>query len=581
MRSLNSFLILIVALCSLLNSVVSAKEVERSQWQEFSRKVKNSRKSLTSEYWKHHSTFSKKICRPGTEEKFWKLFKAFRGDGHYLPRTVDEKLDRKTLNRFIPELEVKRVWIQKQKKVLSKIKNFSLLKKELNSLESDLKKLVSFKELFEDSRDDAYRLSIKTKSKYLFLSFKARFTSFLDKVPYFTSYRYPIDHFELRENYDEVKGSKNEAEKRRANEVYFYRKVVQDGAQDLNRSRSDTFLRSMLDTLVLSMKENPEIISENIRYDLFSALSGLARQLRRSPKAHMKRFEEWEGRVTRMLTFYNSLKVNKIKVGRTYETGDQFIQSQAKARGALKTYVFKKHAEVFNFWTKLDPLFQALYVITTTLYNEVGSIDGRDALERRDVIQVVLNRVGSKKYNYIPKEDYLYKYFIEGRTESELRENDWLNVMFKEGEFSFTYYFIHGAVRVFCPDMSRIGRRLRARNLELALDSLSKSKRTFSGIRYFSRASMLGRISMDDIWTDYKAVEERPGRRIIKSSLKAKILKAYKSGKYDYRYHFNDEEGWRYKVIDVNKKVYSLNINSGELYTYRNPHYFRYFKSIK
>jgi hypothetical protein len=579
MRNFRAFFIFTLILSFYQSSHVFA--VDGDMWGEFANKIRKDRKGIVKQYWSHHKKFFAKTCRPGTEEKFWQYFRDFRGDGHYLPRTVNDKLDRKTLNRFIPELRAKRDWIQKQKKTLSKIKSFKALKKELKSLESDVQKLVSFKEAYEDSTDDAAKVSIRTKSKYLFLSFKARFTKFLKKVPYFTSYRYPVDHFELRENYDEVKGSKKEEGKQRANEVYFYRKVVQDGAQDRNRSRSDTFLRSMLDTLVLSMKEKPDIITENIRYDLFSAFSGLQRQLKRRPSTHYKRFMGWESRVTRMLEFYNSLKKNKVRVGSRFETGDQIIETQAKARAVLKDYVFKRHAEVYNFWAKLSPIHRALYVITTTLYNEVGSIDGSDALERKDVVQVVLNRVENQKYNFIPKEDFLYSYFVKGRSDSELQSNKWLNVMFKEGEFSFTYYFIHGAVRVFCPDMSRIGRRLRKKNLSIALDSLANTKRTFAGIRYFSRASMLGRISMDDIWTDYRPIAERPGRKISKNVTKAKILKAYKAGDYKYRYHFFDGQGRKFKVIDIKDKTYSMRVKTQELFTYRNPHYFRYFESIK
>jgi len=575
-QSFKAFLTFILSASLLWASPLSATKGD--QWVEFAGKISKDREGLEKEYWKLHKGFFSKTCRPGTEEKFWEYFRDFRGDGHYLPRTVDNKLDRKTLNRFVPELEAKRKWIQEQKKSLGKMKSFSKLKKELKALESDVEKLVSLKEKYEDSSDDTFRVSIKTQSKYLFLSFKSKFVQFLDKIPFFTSYRYPIDHFELRENYDEVKGSKNVEEKQRANEVYFYRKVVQDGAQDRNRSRSDTFLRSMLDTLVLSMKERPDLIPENIRYDLFSAFSGLERQLKRSPRTHYKRFSEWEDRVSRMLDFYSSLKKNKVKRGSRYETGDQIVQMQAKARSVLKDYVFKRHAEVYNYWAQQSPIHRALYVLTTTLYNEVGSIDGRDALERKDVVQVVLNRVENKKYNFIPKDDFLYPYFLKGRTHRQLEDNAWLNVMFKEGEFSFTYYFIHGAVRVFCPDMSRIGRRLRKQNLSIAIDSLANPKRTFGGVRYFSRASMLGRISMDNIWTDYQAIAERPGKKLNKN--KEKISKAYKKGNYEYRYHFYDEQGRRFKVVEIDDNVYSMNVKNEVFYTYRNPHYFRYFEAI-
>ena len=560
----------------LLFSYLFSQAALTSDFDALSKEVKKSKKSIIKEYWKHHKNFTRKACRPGTEEEFWKKFRNFRGDGHYLPRNVEGGLDGKTLNRFVPELQKKQKWIQSQRDSLKKIESFKSLLETLKKLEEDVKYLVSLKEKYEEAESDSVKISLKNKSKYKLILFKKEFSDFLKKVPFLTSYRFPVDHFELRENYDEVKESNNEKEKRRANEVYFYRKVVQDGAQNPNRSHSDTFLRAMLDTLSLSMKDSPEFIPEDLRYDLNSAFYGLEKQLKRGPGGQARRFEEWNERVGRMLDFYNSLKKNKVKVGTHFETGDQIVKTQAKARKELKEFVFNKHKEVFNYWADKDEVYRAIYVITTTLFNEVGSIDGHHALERKDVTQVVLNRVHNPKYNFIPETDFLYPYFVEGRTKEALSKYSWLNVMFKEGEFSYTYYFIHGAVRVFCPDMTRVGRRLRERNLKIALERLENPNGPFKGLRYFSRASMLGRISMDKIWKDYRPISERAGVRLKNGE--AALFKKYKAGDYAYRYHFYDDIGRRFKVIEIDDTVYALEVSSNHLYTYRNPHYFKYFE---
>jgi hypothetical protein len=338
----------------------------------------------------------------------------------------------------------------------------------------------------------------------------------------------------------------------------------------------------MLDTLTLQMKESPDFIPEEMRYDLNSTFYGLRKQLKRGPKGQARRFQEWESRVSRMLDYYDSLKKNKVKVGGHFETGDQIIESQAKARAELKEFVFNKHKDVYNYWQSKDEIYRALYVITTILFNEVGSIDAPHALERRDVTQVVLNRVNNPKYNFIPTSDFLYDYLAkpsgpEDEKKKPIKDNPWLNVLFKEGEFSFTYYFIHGAVRVFCPDMSRAGRRLRSSNLKIAIEKLKNPHDPFKGLRYFSRASMLGRISMDKIWSEYNAIPERPGV-VLSSKTSKKVLKSYKTGDYNYRYHFYDGTGRRFKVIEIDEDVFAIELNGLNVYSYRNPHYFKYFE---
>lgn len=564
-------------LLTLTVSLIFVSDAVAVDFSKISQFLKKNSSKVERNYWKYHKQFSRELCRPGTEEEFWKRFREFRGDGHYLPRTIDGKLDRKTLNRFIPEIKKKKDWIKTQKEKLKETENFKKLLDELDLLEEEVSKLISYKEQYEEEDDDSKKISIKNKSKYLFIKFKEDFLGFLKKVPFLTSYRYPVDHFELRENYDEVKNSESTLEKQRANEVYFYRKVVQDGAQNPNGSHSDRFLRAMLDTLTLGMKENPDFIPEETRYDLSSAFYGLRKQLKRKPRGQVKRLQEWEDRVGRMLDYYDSLKRNKVKVGGHFETGDQIIETQAKARARLKEFVFKKHKKTYDFWAKKDEVYRALYVLTTTLFNEVGSIDAPYALERKDVAQVVLNRVNNPKYNFIPESDFLYEYLVDEKQKGPLKGNPWLNVLFKEGEFSFTYYFIHGAVRVFCPDMTRVGQRLRKANLKIAIEKLKEPHQPFAGVRYFSRASMLGRINMDDIWSEYQPISERPGR-LLKGRTSKKVLGHYKKGEYDYRYHFFDDQGRRFKVIEVKDEVYALEVASKRIYSYRNPHYFKYFE---
>ena len=542
--------------------------------------VKKDPEAIKKKFWELHKNFTKMSCVPGTEEKFWDLFRNFRGDGHFLPKTLDGKLDRNTLYRFIPEIKKKKQWIVNQIVSLKKKKNFKKELSNLQSLQKDIELLIQYKETYEDSTNDTQRILYKDKSKYLMIKFRKKFNDFIKELPYLTSYRFPVNHFELRENYDEVKHGETPEEKKRANEVYFYRKIVQDGAEEPNRSSSDLFLRSMLDTLVLKFKKAPELLDEELRYDLNSAFDGLERQLKRGPKGQVRRMRVWRDKISRQISYYEDLKANKVKVNGHIESGDEVIKTSVKARQELKDFVFKKHKEVYEYWKDQDESYQALYVLITTLFNEVGGIDGKEAMERKDVLQIVINRYFNSKYNFIPEHDFLYSYFAPKQLKGSLFANPWLNVMFKEGEFSFTYYFIHGAVRVFCPDQTYAGKRLRKENLELALSALSEFDGKFHGLRYFSRASMLGRISMDKIWSDYEAIAERAGVK-VQEKLQKRLLEAYKKKNYDYFYHFADPNNQRFKVVDIDGKTYALDQKSEQFYLYRSPHYFKYFSPIK
>ncbi len=245
----------------------------------------------------------------------------------------------------------------------------------------------------------------------------------------------------------------------------------------------------------------------------------------------------------------------------------------------LQDFVFQKHKETYDFWKNEDEAYQALYVLVTTLFNEVGGIDGSEAMERRDVLQVVINRYFNHKYNFIPENDHLYPYFTPKNFKGNWYENPWLNVMFKEGEFSFTYYFIHGAIRVFCPDQTWAGRKLRGENLELSIEALSDFNGDFHGVRYFSRASMLGRISMDKIWNEYSPIAERAGKE-IDSKKQSLLLSAYKGKAYEYRYHFIDPKERRFKVVEINDKTYAFDQKEEKFYLYRSPHFFKYFAPL-
>lgn len=540
--------------------------------------IKESDDQLIERYLKIQSAFSKEACRPGTEEKFWKLFYDFRGEGYFIPLTVEGKLDRAIVNRFIPELINKKRWINTQLDEVKKLKDFNQHLDLIDSLRPMLNQLMSLKEQIDDGRlSDEEKIKIYNHYKYLLINFKTNLTTFFNKTPFLLSYRYPVDHFELRENYDKSKNGDKDSQinQSRKNEIYFYRKIVQDGAQNSNHTGSDSFLRAAIDTISLRLKNVEIELPEELRFDIQWALNGLERQLRSGKSKIVERLTEWVDRTDETINFYESVRNNKIKVKDHFETGDQLIAEQSKAKHAVQQYVWNKLGETYRFWRKRADLMQALFVLETILFNEVGTVDGESALERRDVLQVVLNRYYMDEYSIIPKDDVIFNFIADENQKEKVDTNRWLNLMMKEGEFSFTYFFIHGNVRIYCPDMTRIGKKLRKTNLKLAIEALRSPRPEFKAVRYFSRASMLGRIDMSSIWSDFAEIGERPGLEIKRDS---KLFKALASQKYTYHYSFLDQSGQRYKVLEIDDEVVVFSPRQRKFFTHRSPHFFRYYE---
>src|SRR5690606_39284020 len=131
---------------------------------ELSKQVKDIDRHL-AEYLKLHDRFNKKVCTPGAEEKYWELYRDFRGDGHYIPVLGDGKLDRMTVSRFVPEIESKIAWIGEQKKILAKRNGFADVKVALNLLKERLEKSLDLKYKIFREKDEKKQVLLKVESK--------------------------------------------------------------------------------------------------------------------------------------------------------------------------------------------------------------------------------------------------------------------------------------------------------------------------------------------------------------------------------------------------------------------------------
>jgi len=538
--------------------------------------------SILAEYLKLQKEYYTNSCTPGTEDQYQKLDKSYRGDGNFIPVLLDEKVDLKTIKNLIPLMKEKDLWLQAQIDFIKKIDDIQPWRFELDRLENNV-------ELLQDAKKEYYFTSDKTKKESIQLKAAKQFEQLLKEMeqlkkglPFLLSFKFPINHLALRHEYEKFKFTPSKEARARANSIYLFRKIVQDGSFDEGLTRNDAVIRSAFDTLYLSLTKdkNRIFLTDNERVDLNFVIKNFAKLLSNKPEVLIERFLEWKARNDRSLTFYQDLVENKkIKISESSQIKDvtTLLEERAKSLYTLKDFVLTRESKAYEYWSKKSELFQSLYAIETILYSEVGRMDSPDALERRDVAQVVINRSVNSTYNFLSDKDSITKYLPAGQN---ITDNKWLNVLFKEGEFSFTYFYIPGNFHIYCPDMSKVGQFLRRENVRIALELLNKPRANFKALRYFSRTSMFGRIEMDSLWDQFESLPEVPGKAV---KAPKKVYQLFKKDRYKFLYQFSNEDLKKsYLVVNLLGKTYVVDAdNNKQIYNYRNPHQFKYFTLLK
>jgi len=532
-----------------------------------------SERKIINKYMRYHKDFSKKLCRGKTDHVAEKLYKNFLGDGLYIPFKLDGSLDIETIEDHLGMFRKREQWLVTVIEKLKKKKNFKAERAELSNLKKSFKKLLNYKYQYYSAKKFTQKKAIVSKSKIAVKKFLKDLNSFIYSIDYLHSYRFPVDHFYLRRQYDKYKGIDTSEGKRAANRAYFLRKIVEEGAVDKKKGRSDLFLRSLINTVYLRITSyRGSFLDEDLRYDISGLFRYLESNFRSGKKPIIKRSRNWLEKTKKNHKYYaNLLKNSKSKS----QILKKIYNDKSKARYALKNYIYKKEAEVYKYWSKKPELYRKLFSLETILIHEVGRLDNSFGSERRDVVQVVLNRINNPNYNFIGKDEPLFKHL--NPKVKNTKKYPWLNVLFKQGEFSFTYFFIPASRGIFCPDQSRSAKRLRRKNLNISLSVLKNTTQKFKATRYFSRASMLGRIDMAQLWYDYSPVQEKAGPRITKKKSLRKFKKLKKQGKFLFLYSFIDPNGRKLEVLSHNDKEIVYDPKVKKFYRYRNPHLFRYF----
>lgn len=537
---------------------------------------------VLNEYIKIQKEFAATSCQSKTEEDYRELDLKYRGYGNFIPLQVDQKVDVKSIKNNLPIIKEKIIWIKSQIAILEKLNSFEEIEQTLKRIENEVVILQEAKKDYFMAKKAEKKRNIELHSEKQLIQLKKEMDILKNQATFLFSFKSPLNHLNLRAEYEQSKGIVNKESRSKANNIYLYRKIVQDGSFDKELSRNDSVVRAAFDSLYISLNTEKEkfFLTENERSDFKFVVTNLKNLLSLGQTVLIERLTEWLNRTERSLVFYQDLADGKkIKLSESGRASDiaSVLEERARSLYSLKEYVLKKEAESYTYWSKKSDLFQYLYAMETILYAEVGRIDAPDALERRDVGQVVINRYSHPFYSEISRDDSIFEYLPK---DLSVKNFKWLNVLFKEGEFSFTYFYIQGNLHIYCPDMSKTGQFLRRENVRIALELLNKPRKNFDALRYFSRMSMFGRIEMDTLWENYKSLEEVPGNP-VKNPKKLSTL--YKQDRYKFLYDFKvSETGKIYVVVEIKGKTYVIDyLNPKHVFYYRNPHSFRYFAPVK
>lgn len=533
-------------------------------------------------YMSSFKQFRGKVCVPKAEEIFEQYLRSYRGQGYWIPELNDD-VDVATIKSLLPEMEKKLSWIKQQKKQLA-ARNFPSTDV-TNKVRSILRQLLALKKA-EIESDEAVKKSSRQQSLKLLGQLQQAYGVLMKSISFYSNYKFPTDHLKNRKVHEAYREKEDQASVKITNYTFLYRKILEDGAYLKDRTTgSDIYLRTTLDTLHFELGEHEFYLSEDARYDLEYVLGKIESELKKGKERALERLTEWEERAQRTMNFYQSLtrpenQLELIVAGNKSTPNKELIKEHNKAADELKEFVYRKQAEVYNYWLKQPELARAIFVLETILMNEVGGVDGEDALERMDVARVVMNRLDKPKYLSISKKEFIHRYLLDLTSQSNITSEKWLNALVKQGEFSFTYYYMSGVAKIFCPDIAPQAKKLRKQNVEIALQVLKEKNSPFKATRYFSRSSMVGRIHMDAIWEDYVPYPERPG---LLAPGQEKLKQMMAAGEYTYLYSFQDPGPVLYQVVEIGNDVYAIGEEKGLkiFYKHRNPHYFRYFTKIE
>ena len=171
---------------------------------------------------------------------------------------------------MLPRVREKNNGFKKNISQVQKEKTFKDLKTKYKKLQDDLKLLVGFKRKYHEEKNLKQKKAIKALSRQKLQDFYFELREVFKKTYMLHTFSFPVDHKSMRRDYDSFKRRKDVAGKKRANQIFFERKLVEDGVRHPRWRGSDRGIRTVINTIFTNSMNNhaASFIDEDTRYDL-------------------------------------------------------------------------------------------------------------------------------------------------------------------------------------------------------------------------------------------------------------------------------------------------------------------------
>ncbi|MCO4755820.1 MAG: hypothetical protein KC478_15165, partial [Bacteriovoracaceae bacterium] len=168
------------------------------------------------EYKSLHRKFSNAVCTPGTDHKYYKFLRNYRGAGFYLP-LIDNDIDRQAIKKNLSHFKKKIAYIKNTAKKLEKMEKLPSFTEVSDPLRENLRNLLNFKKEFSQKIGQDKKDKLRAQSNAELKLLKKNMDIFFSKIFFFKSYNFPNDHLKNRRVFELHKHKEDIASRKKAN----------------------------------------------------------------------------------------------------------------------------------------------------------------------------------------------------------------------------------------------------------------------------------------------------------------------------------------------------------------------------
>ena len=266
----------------------------------------------------------------------------------------------------------------------------------------DLEHIVELKQRHWEEKNTEKRQRLAIESQKKVIRFQSKLGNFFDNLIFLHTFNYPVDHLKMRGKYDSLKIRKDVLGKNLAQDLFFKRKIFEDGAPHPRWRGTDKSIRTLINTLKINLEYSQDdniFISETLRYDLKWLLSRVEKYLSYDSSLIKRELFRWGKKVKDQIDFYNQLLSGKVEIkGKEIPVAD-FIEDNLGAKSRLEDFIYEKQADTYEFWSRQPEEQRRLFVSETIILNEVGGTPDPGDVEKEEVLKVVHKRSRLKFYS--------------------------------------------------------------------------------------------------------------------------------------------------------------------------------------